>query len=124
MFESVLVQAPQDNAAVEISYETGRRGHRAERRTGQANEGRLGAEAAAKQMLKSNARLDMMLFERVRDEISGATKAMTRNVEGWARSIRRDCLNVVGGLRQIDGRVADRSGLGGACCLEGLRVEG
>ena len=41
MFESVLVQAPQDNAALEISYETRRSRDRAKRRTGQAAQGEM-----------------------------------------------------------------------------------
>jgi hypothetical protein len=64
MFESVLVQAPQDNAALEISYETGdavaeQSADLAKQLKGELNAGQL------KQMLKADARLDVMLFERV-----------------------------------------------------------
>jgi hypothetical protein len=70
MFESVLVQAPQDNAALEISYETG------EAVIEQSAElaKQLKDELAPKQlqkMLKSDARLDVMLFERVRSDSFG-----------------------------------------------------
>jgi hypothetical protein len=67
MFESVLVHAPQDNAAVEISYESG------EAVVGQSAElarqlkGELGPKQL-QQMLKANARLDVMLFERVHND--------------------------------------------------------
>src|SRR5689334_19738274 len=71
MFESVLVHAPQDNAAVEISYEVG--DAVIEQSAELAKQ--LKAEIEPKQlqkMLKSDARLDVMLFERVRsDEFSG-----------------------------------------------------
>jgi hypothetical protein len=70
MFESVLVQAPQDNAAVEISYERG------EAVIEQSLElaKQLKEELQPKQlqqMIKSDARLDVMLFERVRSEDFG-----------------------------------------------------
>jgi hypothetical protein len=64
MFESALVQAPQDNAALEISYETGEAV--AEQSVDLAKQ--LKDELDAKQlkkMLKADARLDVMLFERV-----------------------------------------------------------
>lgn len=67
MFESVLVQAPQDNAALEISYETG------DAVIAQSADlaKQLKDDLKGKQlqrMLKADARLDVMLFERVRDE--------------------------------------------------------
>lgn len=70
MFESVLVQAPQDNAAVEISYERG------EAVIEQSLElaKQLKEELQPKQlqqMIKSDARLDVMLFERVRSQEFG-----------------------------------------------------
>src|SRR6478736_509565 len=70
MFESVLVHAPQDNAAVEISYEVGDAVIQQSAELAK----QLKAEIDAKQlqkMLKSDARLDVMLFERVRSNEFG-----------------------------------------------------
>ena len=70
MFESVLVQAPQDNAALEISYETG------DAVVAQSADlaKQLKDDIDVKQlrrMLQADARLDVMFFERVRgDEYS------------------------------------------------------
>lgn len=64
MFESVLVQAPQDNAALEISFETG--DAVVEQTTELARQ--LQDDIDAKQLqrvLSADARLDVMLFERV-----------------------------------------------------------
>src|SRR5262245_12093255 len=64
MFESVLVQAPQDNAALEISFETG--DAVIEQSTELARQ--LQDEIDGKQlqrMLSADARLDVMLFEQV-----------------------------------------------------------
>jgi hypothetical protein len=66
MFESVLVHAPQDNAAVEISYETGDAVVEQSAELAKQLKGELDAKRL-QQMLKSNARLDVMLFERVRN---------------------------------------------------------
>ncbi|HEX2477607.1 MAG TPA: hypothetical protein VHK01_22815 [Lacipirellulaceae bacterium] len=65
MFESVLVQAPQDNAALEISYETGEAVIAQSTDLAKQLKGELNAKQLAK-MLKADARLDVMLFERVR----------------------------------------------------------
>ena len=67
LFESVLVQAPLDNAALEISYETG------DAVVAQSADlaKQLKDELKAKElqrMLKSDARLDVMFFERVRGD--------------------------------------------------------
>lgn len=67
MFESLLVQAPQDNAALEISFETG------DAVIAQSADlaKQLKDDLSAKQlqrMLKADARLDVMLFERVCEE--------------------------------------------------------
>src|SRR5262245_20354482 len=67
MFESVLVHAPQDNAAVEISYEMGDAVIEQSAELAKQLKGELGPKQL-QQMLKSNARLDVMLFERVRME--------------------------------------------------------
>ncbi|MCI0331778.1 MAG: hypothetical protein L0228_00965 [Planctomycetes bacterium] len=67
MFESVLVQAPQDNAALEISYETGDAVIQQSADLAKQLRDDLKAKEL-KQMLKADARLDVMLFERVREE--------------------------------------------------------
>src|SRR6187402_819010 len=67
MFESVLVQAPQDNAAVEISYEMGDAVIEQSAELAKQLKDEIGPKQL-QQMLKSNARLDVMLFERVRSE--------------------------------------------------------
>jgi len=67
MFESLLVQAPQDNAALEISYETGEAVVAQSTDLAKQLKGELNAKQLAK-MLKANARLDVMLFERVRSD--------------------------------------------------------
>jgi hypothetical protein len=64
LFESVLVQAPDDNAALEISYETGdavvqQSADLAKQLKRDVNPKQLA------QMLRADARLDIMLFERV-----------------------------------------------------------
>jgi hypothetical protein len=65
MFESVLVQAPQDNAALEISYETGDAVIQQSADLAKQLKGELNSKQLA-QMVRSDARLDVMLFERVR----------------------------------------------------------
>jgi hypothetical protein len=67
MFESVLVHAPQDNAAVEISYETGDAVIEQSAELAKQLKGEIEPKQL-QQMLKSNARLDVMLFERVRND--------------------------------------------------------
>src|SRR6478752_1927563 len=66
MFESLLVQAPQDNAALEISYERGEAVIEQSSELAKQLKDELGPKQL-KQMLKADARLDVMLFERVRD---------------------------------------------------------
>jgi hypothetical protein len=99
MFESVLVQAPQDNAALEISYETG------DAVIAQSADlaKQLKDDLKAKQlqrMLKADARLDVMLFERVRDEEFG-----DEDDEEWqAGSLDpASLLNVVDALAKLTG---------------------
>jgi hypothetical protein len=70
MFESVLVHAPQDNAAVEISYEMGDAVIEQSAELAKQLKDEIGPKQL-QQMLKSNARLDVMLFERVRNEDFG-----------------------------------------------------
>jgi hypothetical protein len=64
MFESLLVQAPEDHSALEISYETGD----AVIEQSAALAKQLKGEATAdqlKKLLRADARLDVMHFERV-----------------------------------------------------------
>jgi hypothetical protein len=100
MFESVLVQAPQDNAALEISYETG------DAVIAQSADlaKQLKDDLKSKQlqrMLKADARLDVMLFERVRDEELGGDE----DDEEWqAGSLDpASLLNVVDALAKLTG---------------------
>ena len=99
MFESVLVQAPLDNAAVEISYERG------EGVTEQSLElaKQMKEDLSPKQlkhMLKADARLDILLFEKVRDELSDADE----DDEEWHEAIDTSCLLiVVGALAKLTG---------------------
>ena len=71
MFESLLVQAPEDHSALEISYETGD----AVIEQSAALAKQLKGEATAEQLkklLRADARLDVMHFERVNaDEAFG-----------------------------------------------------
>ena len=78
MFESVLVQAPQDNAALEISYETGDAVvEQSADLAKQLKDDLQGKQLA--QMLRADARLDVMLFERVR----GGEWADDEGEEDW-----------------------------------------
>ena len=99
MFESVLVQAPQDNAALEISYETGDAVAEQSVDLAKQLQGELD-ERQLKRMLKADARLDVMLFERVQ-------------AEGWDAEDEEDwetgsldpssMLNVVDALAKLTG---------------------
>lgn len=67
MFESMLVQAPQDNAALEISYETGEAVIEQSVDLAKQLKDDLTADQL-KRMLRADARLDVMLFERVQGD--------------------------------------------------------
>ena len=70
MFESLLVQAPEDHSALEISYETGD----AVIEQSAALAKQLRGEATAdqlKKLLRADARLDVMHFERVTSDSLG-----------------------------------------------------
>src|SRR3954453_3317998 len=71
MFESLLVQAPQDNAALEISYERGDAVVEQSSELAKQLKEELGPKQL-KQMLKADARLDVMLFERVKEDSFGS----------------------------------------------------
>jgi hypothetical protein len=96
MFESVLVQAPQDNAALEISYERGEAV--IEQSIDLAKQ--MKDDLQPKQLqrvLKADARLDIMLFERVRDDDGGEDDG---EWEGGSLD-PASLLNVVGALAKL-----------------------
>jgi hypothetical protein len=64
MFESVLVQAPEDHAALEISYETGDAVIEQSAELAKQLKGDVTPEQL-KRLLRADARLDVMHFERV-----------------------------------------------------------
>jgi hypothetical protein len=101
MFESVLVQAPQDNAALEISYETGDAVVQQSADLAKQLKGELKAKQLQR-MLKADARLDVMLFERVRGDAWGGAEG---DEDDWESSglDPASLLNVVGALAKLTG---------------------
>lgn len=67
LFESVIVHAPQDNAALEISYETGDAIVQQSADLAKQLKDDLDSKQLQR-MLKADARLDVMLFERVHSD--------------------------------------------------------
>jgi hypothetical protein len=100
MFESVLVQAPQDNAALEISYETGDAVVQQSAELARQLKGEIDAKQLQR-ILKADSRLDVMLFERVRGDSWG--EAGDEEDEEWASSSLdpASLLNVVGALAKL-----------------------
>ena len=100
MFESVLVQAPQDNAALEISYERGEAVIEQSADLAKQLKDELGPKEL-KQMLKSDARLDVMLFERIRAEGFGSDE----DEDDWESGSLdpSSLLNVVEALAKLTG---------------------
>jgi hypothetical protein len=101
MFQSVLVQAPDDNAALEISFETG--DAVIEQSTALAKQ--LKKELKSDQLtrlLKCDARLDVMLFERVGgdDAEYGGSGDEEEEWQGGALD-PASMLNVVGALAKL-----------------------
>jgi hypothetical protein len=100
LFESAVVQAPQDNAALEISYETGD----AVIQQSADLAKQLKEDLTAKQlqrMLKSDARLDVMLFERVSEDAYGSGSD-DEDAEWEGGSLDpSSLLNVVGALAKL-----------------------
>ncbi|HVT28579.1 MAG TPA: hypothetical protein VHE81_11250 [Lacipirellulaceae bacterium] len=99
MFESLLVQAPQDNAALEISYETGEAVIEQSMELAKQLKDDLKPKQL-QQMLKSDARLDVMLYERVNaDEFGGDEE------DDWETSTLdpSSMLNVVEALAKLTG---------------------
>jgi hypothetical protein len=101
MFESVLVQAPQDNAALEISYETGDAVVAQSADLAKQLKGELDKKQLAK-MLRSDARLDVMLFERVRGDAWGGEE---QDDDDWDTGALdpSSLLNVVDALAKLTG---------------------
>jgi hypothetical protein len=100
MFESVLVQAPQDNAALEISYETGDAVVQQSADLAKQLKDDLKAKQLQR-MLKADARLDVMLFERVHAESFGGED----DDDDWETGSLdpSSLLNVVGALAKLTG---------------------
>ncbi len=99
MFESVIVQVPQDNAALEISYETGeaviaQSADLAKQLKDDLNDKQL------QRMLKADARLDIMLFERVRNDPYGADSGDDEEWEGGSLD-PAGLINVVNALAKL-----------------------
>ncbi|MEM9186240.1 MAG: hypothetical protein AAGB00_07050 [Planctomycetota bacterium] len=67
LFQSLLIQAPEDNAALEISYESGDAVVEQSTELAKMLEKQLEGDQLA-QLLRADARLDVMHFERVGDE--------------------------------------------------------
>lgn len=95
MFESLLVQAPEDHSALEISYETGdavieQSAALAKQLKGEASPDEL------KKLLRADARLDVMHFERVnRDDDFDDGEEFGEAVDPAS------LLNVVGALTKL-----------------------
>jgi hypothetical protein len=101
MFESVLVQAPQDNAALEISYETGDAVIEQSADLAKQLKDDLNAKQLQR-MLKADARLDVMLFERVREEAFAGDDDNDEEWEGGSLD-PSSLINVVGALAKLTG---------------------
>jgi hypothetical protein len=101
MFESVLVEAPQDNAALEISYERGEAVVEQSVEFAKQLKDEL-TPKQLKQILKADARFDIMFFERVNDEFGDAGGDDDQEWEGGALD-PSSLLNVVGALAKLTG---------------------
>lgn len=99
MFESVLVQAPQDNAAVEIRYERGEAVAEQCLELARQMKDDLSPKQL-KKVLSADARLDVMLFERVQDDF-----AESGEDDDWETTALdpSSLLNVVGALAKLTG---------------------
>jgi hypothetical protein len=101
MFESVLVQAPQDNSALEISYETGDAVAAQSADLVKQLKGELDKKQLAR-MQRADARLDVMLFERVRADAWGADDDEEDDWETGSLD-PSSLLNVVDALAKLTG---------------------
>jgi hypothetical protein len=99
MFESVMVQAPQDNAALEISYETGEAVIQQSADLAKQLKDDLKGKQL-QQMLKADARLDVMLFERVNEDTYSSGDEDDDEWEGGSLD-PSSLLNVVGALAKL-----------------------
>lgn len=100
LFESVIVHAPQDNAALEISYETGDAIIQQSADLAKQLKDDLDSKQLQR-MLKADARLDVMLFERVRsDSFDGGEDDEEWEPTGLDPS---SLLNVVEALAKLTG---------------------
>ncbi len=70
-FQSVLVQAPEDNAALEISYESGDAVSEQSTELAKTLQNEIDGSQLA-QLLRADARLDVMHFERLGSSLGGA----------------------------------------------------
>jgi hypothetical protein len=102
MFESLLVQAPQDNAALEISYERGDAVIEQSSELAKQLKDELGPKQL-KQMLKADARFDVMLFEQVREDQFGSEE--DEDGDDWEGGSLdpSSLLNVVQALAKLTG---------------------
>lgn len=74
LFQSVLIQAPEDNAALEISYESGDAVIQQSAELAKELKNQIDGEQLAL-LLRADARLDIMHFERVDDTFAGTEDA-------------------------------------------------
>jgi hypothetical protein len=97
MFESVLVQAPEDHAALEISYETGEAVMEQSAQLAKQLRGEITPDQL-KQLLRADARLDVMHFERVSADEEG-------DGDEWGEDALdpSSLLNVVDALAKLTG---------------------
>jgi len=102
MFESVLVQAPEDNAALEISYETGDAVIAQSTDLAKQLKGELDKKQLTR-MLQADARLDVMLFERVRSNNWGSEEGEDEDEWESGSLDPSSLLNVVEALAKLTG---------------------
>jgi len=101
MFESALVQAPQDNAALEISYEMGDAVIQQSADLAKQLKDDLKGKQLQR-MLKADARLDIMLFERVQDDELVEEEEDDEEWQGGSLD-PSSLLNVIGALAKLTG---------------------
>ena len=98
MFESVLVQAPEDHAALEISYETGEAVVEQSAQLAKQLRGEITTDQL-KRLLRADARLDVMHFERL------TADSLDEADDDWAEDALdpSSLLNVVDALAKLTG---------------------
>ena len=102
MFESMLVHAPQDNAALEISYESGEAVIEQSADLATQLKEDINTDQLAR-MLRADARFDVMLFERVDND--AWSDAIVGDEEDWESGglDPASLLNVVEALAKLTG---------------------